>query len=205
MSRPAESSPAAPRGSESGRCKPWPDEHLRTSEAARIHGRVERLGERWSAEGGRDPLGVRPRRRASSAVAARGRRRGSSLPSAQAASPGRRRHRLPARSTRSSACPPRSLTPARSAADDAVRPGLHPRDLNVRDPRVEREPPDRVHEQELAERRAAAGEPLQVHRRLHVHERQRDELREAAARALLLAHAQQVPRPARRRRRRART
>ena len=60
---------------------------------------------------------------------------------------------------------------------------------------MERQPAHRVHEQELAERRAAAREPLQVHRRLHVHERQRDELREAAARLLLLAHAEQVPRP----------
>ena len=37
--------------------------------------------------------------------------------------------------------------------------------------------------------------PLEVDRRLHVHERQRHELGEAAGALLQLAHAQQVPRP----------
>src|SRR6266511_5208772 len=60
---------------------------------------------------------------------------------------------------------------------------------------MEREPGDRVNEQRLAERRARSRLAAQPHRRLHVHERQRDELREAAASTLLLTRVYQVARP----------
>ena len=91
--------------------------------------------------------------------------------------------------------PPRSLAPARRhpAPLDAH---LHPRGLDVRDVRMEREPRDRVHEDGLAEGRAGPRAPLEVDRRLHVHERERHELGEAARRSLLLAEAEEVARPA---------
>ena len=57
------------------------------------------------------------------------------------------------------------------------------------------QPGDRVQEQRLAEGRARPRPALQPHRRLHVHERQRHELGEAARPLLLLARPQQVPRP----------
>ena len=60
---------------------------------------------------------------------------------------------------------------------------------------MEREPCDRVQEQRLAERRPRPGAALQPHRRLHVHERERHELGEAARPLLLLPRPQQVPRP----------
>ena len=54
---------------------------------------------------------------------------------------------------------------------------------------------DRVHQQGLAPGGPLARAALQVDRRLHVHERQRHELGEAAGRGLQLADAQQVPCP----------
>ena len=63
--------------------------------------------------------------------------------------------------------------------------------------RMEREPRDRVDEQGLAEGRSAARATLEVDRRLHRHERQRDELGEPARPLLLLPRAQQMARPAR--------
>ena len=62
-------------------------------------------------------------------------------------------------------------------ADDAA---LHPRRLDVVDPAAVRDAADRVHQQHLAERRAAPGLALEEDRRGHVHERQRHELGEAA-------------------------
>ena len=43
----------------SGCCKPGPDEDLRASHPARVHRRIDRLGERRSAERSRHALGVR--------------------------------------------------------------------------------------------------------------------------------------------------
>ena len=64
---------------------------------------------------------------------------------------------------------------------------------------MQREPGDGVEEQRLAERRPRARSPLQPDRRLHVDERQRDELGESARRPLLGARSEQVPRPVPRR------
>ena len=61
--------------------------------------------------------------------------------------------------------------------------------------RVQDQARDRVHQQGLAPGRPLAGAALEVDRRLHVHERQRHELGEAAGGGLQLADAQQVPRP----------
>ena len=60
---------------------------------------------------------------------------------------------------------------------------------------MQRESRDGVHQQRLAERRARPRAALQVDRRFHVHERQRHELGEPTARALLLPRAQEMPRP----------
>ena len=85
--------------------------------------------------------------------------------------------------------PPRSFAPAcriwRAPADAA----LHPRHLHVGDRVAVRDAPDRVHQQHLAERRAAAGLALDEDRRRHVHERQRHELGEAAGLLLELTRA----------------
>ena len=54
---------------------------------------------------------------------------------------------------------------------------------------------DGVHEQRLAEGRAPAGLALQVDRRRHVHERQADELGEAAGLLLQVAGDDEVPGP----------
>ena len=54
---------------------------------------------------------------------------------------------------------------------------------------------DRMHEQRLAERRAGTRLSTEPHRGFHVHERQRHELGEAAARALLLTRTQKMARP----------
>src|SRR4029450_6323852 len=73
---------------------------------------------------------------------------------------------------------------------------LDPGGLDVRYPRMEPQPRDGVHEERLAEGGAGARPSLEVDRRLHVHEGQRDELREAARAALLIAEGEQVPGPA---------
>src|SRR5215813_11034339 len=77
----------------------------------------------------------------------------------------------------------------------AGNPELYPGRLDVRDPGVKCEPADGVHEHGLAEARAPAGPALQVDRGLHVNERERHELREAARAAFLLPQAQQVAGP----------
>ncbi len=59
----------------------------------------------------------------------------------------------------------------------------------------EREPRHRVHQDGLAQARALARQALAVDRRLHVHERQRHELGEAAGALLQPPDVQQVPRP----------
>ena len=117
------------------------------------------------------------RRRASSAVAPCGRTSGSAPPSLPAGTPARARRRPTREMDSFISVPPRSLTPARSAAATPSRTELHPRHLDVRDPRVQRETRHRVHEQRLAERRARTRLAAQPHRRLHVHERERHELR----------------------------
>ena len=53
-----------------------------------------------------------------------------------------------------------------------------------------------VHEEHLAEGGARPGASLQEDRRLHVHERERDKLGEAARPLLLLPQANEVARPA---------
>ena len=61
--------------------------------------------------------------------------------------------------------------------------------------RVQHEARDRVHQQRLAPGRPLARAALEKDRRLHVDERQRHQLGEAAGRRLQLADAQEVPRP----------
>ena len=91
------------------------------------------------------------------------------------------------------------------AGADAVEAHLHPRHLDVLDERVEREPRHRMHQHRLAERRPAARRALVIDRRLHVHERQRHELGEAAGAHLQVAHRHEMPRPMRRARPHGRT
>ena len=83
----------------------------------------------------------------------------------------------------------------RKAQRRAVGPHLHPRGLDVDHEGIERQAGDGVHEHGLAEGRALAGAALQVDGRLHVHERQRHELGEAAGPLLQRADALQVARP----------
>src|SRR5439155_145926 len=78
---------------------------------------------------------------------------------------------------------------------ESLRAELDPRDLDVGDPRMQGESRDRMHEQRLAERRAGTRLSTEPHRGFHVHERQRHELGEAAARALLLTRTQKMARP----------
>ena len=95
--------------------------------------------------------------------------------------------------------PPRSLTPAASACRVPSGPSFTHDAWMFVISRMQREPRDRVHEQRLAERRPAPRAPLEVDRRLHRDERQRDELGEPARPPLLLARAEEVARPAPRR------
>ncbi len=60
---------------------------------------------------------------------------------------------------------------------------------------MERQPRDGVQEQRLAEGRPGTRPALEPHRRFHVHERQRHELREASRPLLLRARPQQVASP----------
>ena len=69
----------------------------------------------------------------------------------------------------------------------AVRPHLHPRRLDVGDQRMQREPRHRVHQHRLAQRRSLARLAAQIHRRFHVHERQRHEFGDAAGLRLQVA------------------
>ena len=87
------------------------------------------------------------------------------------------------------------VRPGREAGLGAARAHLDPGGLDVGDLRMQREARDRVHQQRLAPGRAAARPALQIDRRLHVHERQRHQLGEAAGLGLQRADAQQVPRP----------
>ena len=91
--------------------------------------------------------------------------------------------------------PPMSLAAGLEAQRRAVGAHLHPGGLDVGDDGIEHQPRHGVHEHGLAEGRPLARLPLEVDRRLHVHERQRHELGEAAGALLQRAHAQQVPRP----------
>ena len=70
--------------------------------------------------------------------------------------------------------------------------GLDPRHLHVVDPPAVRDAADRVHQQNLAHRRALASLVLQEDRRGHVHERERHELGEAARLLLQRAGAHEV-------------
>ena len=90
--------------------------------------------------------------------------------------------------------PPRSLTPARSAAAAPSSPSFTHEawTFSIHGWRTSRA--DGVHEQRLAEGRPAAREALEVDRRLHVHERERHELGEAARAPLQVADPEQVPR-----------
>ncbi len=60
---------------------------------------------------------------------------------------------------------------------------------------MQRQPRHRMHQHGLAEGRAEAAAAAEMDRRLHRHERQRHEFGQAAARLLLAAQMQQVPRP----------
>ena len=64
---------------------------------------------------------------------------------------------------------------------------LDPRGLDIGNHRIERQSGDRVHQDGFTESGSLTGAALKVQRRLHVHERQRDELREAARPPLLLS------------------
>ena len=57
---------------------------------------------------------------------------------------------------------------------------------------------DGVHQDRLAQCRPFARHAAQVHRRLHVHERQRNEFGEAAGFGLQIAQHEQMPRPVQR-------
>ena len=132
------------------------------------------------------------RRRASSAAAACARARGSQPPSLG-------RHLLPVGGSgraRDGLVHERAAEVVRAGAQRrlrAVDPELHPRRLHVRDVRMQRQPPDRVHEDRLAERRPRARAALQEDRRLHVHERKRHELREPTGLLLLVAEREEMP------------
>ena len=123
---------------------------------ARVDRRVERLGERRRRRTTRRRARGRACRTASSAGAARGRRRGSPPPSARAAAPGRGSRRPRARSTRSSACRRGRSRPPASAACAPSSPSFTQDAWMFVIHGMQREPPDRVHEQRLAEGRAAA-------------------------------------------------
>ena len=154
---------------------------------ASLHLRVERLGERRGAERRARPAPRARRRRASSAGAATrpAERISSSICSGGSSCP----HSEPAAREIDSfiSVPPRSFTPAASASPTPSGPSLTHEAWMFVIHGMQREPRDRVHEQRLAERRPAARATLQVDRRLHVHERQRHELGEAARSPLLLA------------------
>src|SRR5215472_9839178 len=81
------------------------------------------------------------------------------------------------------------------ASGNALWAQLHPGGLYARDMPMERETRHGVHEHGLAEGGSAARATLEIDRRLHVDEGQRDELGEAARSRLMLAHVQQVSRP----------
>ena len=68
----------------------------------------------------------------------------------------------------------------------------------LRDQRVEHQPRDGMHQHGLAEGRTAARPPLEVDRRLHVDEGQRDELGEAAGLGLEVAECEEMARPGQR-------
>ena len=76
-----------------------------------------------------------------------------------------------------------------AGADDTA---LHPRRLDVGDRVPVRDAADRVHQEHLAERRAAPRLALDEDRRGHVHEGERHELGEAAGLLLQLAGAHEV-------------
>ena len=80
----------------------------------------------------------------------------------------------------------------------ALRPHLHPARLDVRDMRVQDEARDAVHQQRLAEGRAAPRLAAEVHRRFHMDEGQRHEFGEAARLGLQVAQRQQMARPVQR-------
>ena len=81
------------------------------------------------------------------------------------------------------------------AGGGAIRPHLDPGCLNVGDQRVQRQAADGMHQHRFAECRAFAGLAAQIHRRLHVHERQRHEFGDAAGFGLQVAQNKQMPRP----------
>ena len=72
---------------------------------------------------------------------------------------------------------------------------LHPRDLDVRDQRMQREAADRMHQHGFAEGRSHARRALQRDRRLGGDEGQRHQLGEAAGILLQVAQAQQMACP----------
>ncbi len=171
-----------------------PDEAARTLEPCLVHMRVPRLCERVGPERARNLF------RGRLAVERR------SLPRDPARRTDQRLHLLrrellpPPRPRRARdrlvhQRPAEVVHPGAERLDHALRARLHPGDLDVLDPRVQREPGDRMHQQHLAEGRPRPGSALEVDRRLHVHERQRDELGEPARLTLELADGDEVARP----------
>src|SRR5919108_2142113 len=173
-------------------------ETRRGLEARVVHARVERTGQRRRPEGETSPLWI------GDAVERRSLAWGTADCPDHVLHPFRR-HLLPvgcAGGTGDRLVHQRAAEVVRAGIESrlgAAQAELDPRGLHVRDPGMECESSHCVHEQRLSECGAGAGKPLQEDRRLHVDERKRNELGEAAGALLLVAEMKQVASPAARR------